>query len=195
MPTKLLEYIYSDDFAAARELITGPDAAEHINTPDEVCTLPIHAVTDFSAYTYLSPEVRAGLNDLAILLIKNGAKLDVSHEGMLPIHYVCEKHNGSLEVLEAILQTGVDPNSKDLAGVTAVEYAMQAGDSHKALVARLSQRITIDLSGVLQDIAQGMTEFLKDSIKEAMDVFAQELCDKIGNIYTCLLYTSPSPRD
>jgi hypothetical protein len=91
--------------------------------------LPIHLTTDFSAYEDLTDETKAELSNLAILLVSKGARLDIPHEGLLPIHYVCAKQNGNLEVLKAILKTGFDANSKDIIGWTGLDYAKSAGFS------------------------------------------------------------------
>ena len=140
MPTQLLVFIYDDNFVAAETLLRSGGGKKLIDVPDEDGMLPIHAVTDFSAYDELSVDVRASLHSLAILLIENGAKLDIAHEGLLPIHYVCAHKNGSLAVLRAILNKGFDPNVQDTAGETALHHAIKAGESHKSIIEELLKR-------------------------------------------------------
>lgn len=137
MPNQLLKFIDEDNYADAEALVNNATAVELLElmaNPDEDGMLPIHAVTDFSSYDKLSEEVQASLNDLAILLVEKGAKLDIRYEGLLPIHYVCASQNGSLMVLQAILATGFDPNAQDIVGETALHHAIKAGVSHKNII-------------------------------------------------------------
>lgn len=131
----LIELIYDKKFTEAQYIINTISIAE-LNLPEDgVC--PIHAVVDFSFHDELSSEEKTSLHRLAICLIRRGAQLDVEREGLLPIHYVCAKQNGCLEVLNAILDAGFDPNTPDNIGETPLHHAIKAGVSHKDLIKRL----------------------------------------------------------
>ena len=62
------------------------------------------------------------------------------------------------------------------------------------LVADLINALTI-LPGVGKKSAQRMALYLLDRNKDGASILANTLSDALDNIQSCLLYTSPSPRD
>lgn len=136
MPT-LIDLIYNKKFTEAQYIIN-TESLDKLNAPEEdEDTCPIHAVVDFSSHEELSSTDKASLHQLASNLIKRGVRLDVECEGLMPIHYVCAKQNGNLEVLNAILETGFNPNTPDNIGETPLHHALKAGESHKDIIERL----------------------------------------------------------
>ena len=87
---------------------------------------------DFSVYPIHS--AAAGRVPVALLLVERGADVNVrQRHGWTPLHTAA--HNGSEELVDALLAAGADPAATNDDGVTAADLARK--DGHAAIAERL----------------------------------------------------------
>lgn len=129
----LLQAIYVDEFDEAIAIIE-ENVDNIIDVPDENGVLPIHFVTDLSAYDEINEDTKQQMSKVALALIKKGARLDIPLKGMLPMHYAA--YNGRLEVLQAIKNKGFDLSTTDESGFDCLYYAQQK--EHTSLIEYIS---------------------------------------------------------
>jgi ankyrin repeat protein len=73
------------------------------------------------------------------ILVRHGAKLDArSKQGWTPLHVQAQEgeDTGSMEVIEALLQAGADPNLRDGTGRTPLDYALLREEEEKVALLR-----------------------------------------------------------
>jgi ankyrin repeat protein len=93
---------------------------------------------DFSVYPIHS--AAAGRVPVALLLVERGADVNVrQRHGWTPLHTAA--HNGSGELVDALLAAGADPGAANDDGVTAVDLAREAG--HGAIAERLQTVVAV----------------------------------------------------
>jgi ankyrin repeat protein len=99
---------------------------------DAGAELDVVSRNDFSVYPIHS--AAAGRVPVALLLVERGANVNVrQRHGWTPLHSAA--HNGSVDLVDALLAAGADPEATNDDGVTALDLARKAG--HDAIVERL----------------------------------------------------------
>jgi ankyrin repeat protein len=83
----------------------------------------VHAVNDLG----MTPLHIAQQAAMVGILIRHGAKVNArSKQGWTPLHVQAQEgeDTGSVEVMEALLKAGADPNLRDDTGRTPLDYAL-----------------------------------------------------------------------
>jgi len=139
-------------------------------------------------YTPLSCAISQGHTDIVEYLLANGANiLSVNREGRTPLHKAAV--NGHIEIVEFLLNKGVDVNTRDSSGVTPLGLAVGKHRDRKELP---------DIRNSEEYCKRGDYFYRKNKFDRAIEDYVSAVLMKEENdyaYYSCLLYTSPSPRD
>lgn len=131
MSTQLIEAIENSQFDDAFLLIE-ENKNDIINFKDDEGAVPLHLTTDHSWWcdNNLTSHKIAELNRLTIALIQAGANINLSYEGMLPIHYLAFQRNASIDVFKLFLVNENILNALDASNCTPLHYLIEKENWH-----------------------------------------------------------------
>ncbi|CAH9087000.1 unnamed protein product [Cuscuta europaea] len=106
--------------------------------------------------TPLLAAVAAGSLQCLELLLKAGAKVNITAGGATPLHIAAD--NGSPEIIKTLLQGGADPNAVDEDGLKPIQVAAAKGNR---AAADLFFPVTTQLQGVPEWSVDGLIEYME----------------------------------